>query len=159
MFTNKKEEDFFMSHLNDSHRVLEYGSGISTIEISKKVKEIISIEHQETWYSEIFSKLPSNCTLILKKPNLEYTEGGHCGTYEQFKDYVEAPMNFGIFDIVLIDGRARVSCASIVNKFSNKNTIIFVHDFNREEYQDIKNYLEIVDSADTMYKFKIKFYS
>ena len=47
MFTKIQEEEFFMSHLKDTHSVLEFGSGTSTFEIANKVKKIISIEHQK----------------------------------------------------------------------------------------------------------------
>ena len=60
------------------------------------------------------------------------------------------------FDIILIDGRARVSCSSICNKLSHDNTIIFIHDFDRPEYQEALNYLELIIQVGTMAKFKIK---
>jgi protein O-GlcNAc transferase len=156
MFASKNEEIFFMDHLKEHHKVLEYGSGNSTIEISKKVKEVISIEHQESWFNNISQQVSDNCKIILKSPNLHYTEGGHCGTYEEFKDYVDSPIGLGPFDIILIDGRARVWCASIAEKVSHKDTIIFVHDFDREEYQPILNYLELIERVENMAKFKVK---
>lgn len=159
MFTNKSEKDFLFSHLNQEQKVLEYGSGESTIEISKEVKSVLSIEHQKEWYEKILQKISSNVNLILKEPNLPYKEGGHCGTYEEFRDYVEYPLNHGPFDLIFIDGRARVSCASICKKISHDNTIIFIHDFdlkNRKEYEPILDYLNILDFCDTMYKFEIK---
>ena len=159
MFTNKSEKNFLFSHLNNNQKVLEYGSGESTLEISKIVKTVLSIEHQKKWYEEISKKIPSNVDLILREPNLPYIEGGNCGTYDQFKEYVDYPLNHGPFDVIFIDGRARVSCASICNKISNKDTLIFVHDFdlkNRKEYIPILDYLNIIDFCDTMYKFEIK---
>lgn len=156
MFAEINEENFFLDTVNHNTLVLEYGSGISTIEIAKRCKKIISIEHQKNWYEEIKNKIPSNCELIFKEPNLPYNEGGHCGTYDEFKDYIEASLNKGPFDIILIDGRARVSCASICHKISHKDTIIFIHDFHREEYRDALNYLSLVGMVGTMAKFKIK---
>jgi len=156
MFTQKNEEVFFMSHITNDSKILEYGSGISTNEIAKKCKTILSIEHQEEWYNKLKNQLLPNCEIILKKPDLPYTEGGHCGTYDEFKSYIEAPLSKGPFDIILIDGRARVSCASIVKLISHENTIIFIHDFHREEYKEALNYLELVEQVETMAKFKIK---
>lgn len=156
MFTQKNEEDFFMSHINENSLILEYGSGISTNEIAKKCKSILSIEHQEEWYNKLKPQLLNNCEIILKKPDLPYIEGGHCGTYDEFKSYIEAPLGKGPFDIILIDGRARVSCASIVKSLSHDNTIIFIHDYDRPEYQDALNYLELIDQVGTMAKFKLK---
>ena len=156
MFTQKNEEDFFMNHINENSLILEYGSGISTNEIAKKCKSILSIEHQEEWYNKLKPQLLDNCEIILKKPDLPYIEGGHCGTYEEFKSYVEAPLNKGPFDIILIDGRARVSCSSVVKTISHDNTIIFIHDYDRPEYREALSYLELIEQVGTMAKFKIK---
>lgn len=156
MFTDKNEEEFFFKEITKDSKILEYGSGISTIEIANKCKTIVSIEHQKLWYDKNISIIPKNCELILKEPDLPYIEGGHCGTYNEFKSYIEAPISKGLFDIILIDGRARVSCASICYKLSHDNTIIFIHDFHREEYQEALNYLELIEQLGTMAKFKIK---
>ena len=76
--------------------------------------------------------------------------------YDEFKDYIESPIEYGPFDIILIDGRARVSCSSICKLLSHENTIIFIHDFHRPEYQEALKYLELIDSVKTMSKFKLK---
>ena len=38
------------------------------------------------------------------------------GTYEQFADYVEKPVQYGstTFDLIIVDGRARVAAAESV---------------------------------------------
>ena len=156
MFTTSKEEKFFLSFLKKTDLVLEYGSGESTKQIADLVKKVLSIEHQEDWFNKIKSELPSNAEVILKKPLTKYIEEGNDGTYDQFKDYAEYPISHGPFDVILIDGRARVYCASICKKLGHKNTIVFIHDFTRQEYQESLNYLEIIDYCDSMYKFKIK---
>jgi predicted O-methyltransferase YrrM len=156
MFTTTNESVFFLAEIDKTKKVLEYGSGQSTFEIADKCLNIISIEHQEDWYNKLQDGLLSNCEIILKKPDLPYVEGGHCGTYEEFKSYIEAPLDKGPFDVILIDGRARVSCASVVKLMSHDNTIIFIHDFNRPEYQDALNFLELVEQVGTMAKFKLK---
>jgi predicted O-methyltransferase YrrM len=156
MFTNPTEQEFFISHLKPSHRVLEYGSGYSTNEIAQKVKEIVSIEHQQDWYDILVNQVFKNCDLVLCPPSLPYIEGKHDGTYEEFKEYVEFPLTKGIFDIILIDGRARVSCASVCKHMGHSDTLVFIHDFQRPEYQEALNYLELIDMVDNMAKFKIK---
>lgn len=156
MFTTIDESVFFLAEIDKTKKVLEYGSGQSTFEIADKCLNIISVEHQEDWYNKLQDGLLPNCEIILKKPDLPYIEGGHCGTYEEFKSYIEAPLDNGPFDVILIDGRARVSCASVVKLMSHDKTIIFIHDFNRPEYQDALNYLELVKQVGTMAKFKLK---
>lgn len=156
MFTSKEESDFFLSHINENHIVLEWGSGDSTVEIAKRAKKVISIEHQEEWFKKVCPTLPINAELHLKKPNLPYVEGGHDGTYDQFKDYCDFPVSLEKFDIIFIDGHARVDCAKMAIKLSHDNTLIFIHDFFRKEYQPILELLDKVSSEDSMFMFKIK---
>lgn len=156
MFTRKDEEDFLFTEINNTQRVLEYGSGSSTSQIAKKCLSIISIEHQQNWFNRYKNAVPDNCTLLLRKPNLPYMEGRHCGAYDEFKDYIETPLSFGPFDVIFIDGRARVGCASICNKLGHKDTIVFIHDFHRPEYQEALQYLNLISVVGTMAKFKIK---
>jgi hypothetical protein len=153
MFTDKLEEDFFLSHLKNHHKVLEYGSGESTLEISKIVKSLVSIEHQQVWFDKISPSIPTNCKLILSLPDKKYIEGGHCGTYEQFETYINSPIQYGPYDIILIDGRARIECSKICNKLSHEDTIIFVHDWHREEYHEICKYLHLIEVKNTMAAF------
>lgn len=155
MFTTPAESAFFFADIDKNKKVLEYGSGQSTIEISEKCKEIISIEHQEEWYNKILSKKPSNCEIVLRKPSLLYTEGGHDGTYDEFKNYIEYPLSRAPYDIILIDGRARIGCASICKLLGHKDTIVFIHDFERPEYQGALNFLKLITAVETMSKFKI----
>lgn len=157
MFTNKAEETFFMSHINKDSIVLEYGSGESTSEIAVKCGSIVSMEHQKKWYNKNIRIVPKNCELILKKPNnLNYKEGGDCGSYDDFKDYIETPLTKAPFDIILIDGRARVACASICKQLGHKDTLVFIHDFERVEYKKALKYLELITMVGNMAKFKIK---
>ena len=141
MFTTTEESAFFFAEIDQNKKVLEYGSGQSTIEISGKCRSVVSVEHQEDWYNKTLRIIPSNCELMLKKPTLHY---------------VEAPLSKGPFDIILIDGRARVACASICKSLGHKDTIVFIHDFERPEYQEALTHLEQVAIAGRMAKFKIK---
>lgn len=156
MFTNEKEQSFFLSHIKSCHKVLEYGSGQSTIEIAQLCKQMVSVEHQKAWYDEIQKNIPNNCISFLCPPNKEYKEGGHCGTLEEFFDYINAPLPYAPFDIIIIDGRARTHCAALASKLSTKDTLIFIHDWGREEYYTALNDLELIELCDTMAKFKIK---
>lgn len=156
MYTTPQEKEFLFSSIKNGSKVLEYGSGESTIEISKVCQEIVSMEHNKDWYYRNVNHIPKNCQLFLVEPTLPYTDGYHCGTYEQFKDYIEFPKQFAPFDVIFIDGRARVGCSSICNSLCHDNTVVFIHDFDREQYQEALNYLDLIDMVGTMAKFKIK---
>jgi len=47
------EQEFFKKHLNGSQKVLEWGCGSSTINISSIVNEIYSVEHDSEWFNKI----------------------------------------------------------------------------------------------------------
>lgn len=156
MMMSQNERQILIKNINKDHLVLEYGSGASTLEIAKLCKHVTSIEHNLQWYNKVKAEKPDNCDLILAEPDLPYIEGRHDGTYEEFKTYVNSSLNKGLFDIILIDGRARVACASIMKKVAKKDSLIFIHDFERPEYKDALNYLEIISLCERMVVTRLK---
>lgn len=90
-----------------TERVFEYGSGNSTIWFSQRAASVVSVEHDGAWVDQMQTRLPSNVTLLHRV----------CGGDEDWAGaadgYVEALTTFraGSFDLVLIDGMARNSCA------------------------------------------------
>lgn len=153
MFTSYNESLFILDSIKKHHKVLEYGSGESTKELAVRCDHVVSIEHQKEWYEIVSISKPVNCHLIYAPPSLPYVEGGHCGSYEQFKDYIEAPLPYAPFDIIFIDGRARVGCSSICNKLGHPDTMVFIHDYTRSEYEQVKDYLKLIDSCEQMAKY------
>lgn len=155
------EASFLKKHILPEHAVLEYGSGSSTKQIAALCKTILSIEHDSSWFETVIKDLPKNAKILLKVPDLPYNEGGHDGTYEQFESYVTAPLEHGTFDIILIDGRARIECAKFIKNVSNNDTIVFIHDFSsrveNHSYKEIFSYLTLIESVEDISKFKVKF--
>jgi hypothetical protein len=78
-------------------RVLEYGSGFSTMFWAKRTKSVVSIEDDKAWYEKLKPQLPSNVNYIQVKDEAEYV--GAVGKLE------------GEFDIIINDGIYRLSCA------------------------------------------------
>ena len=70
--------------------------------------------------------------------------------WHEYIDYVE---KFGVseFDIVFIDGRARVDCAYKVLNYIHDESIVFIHDFwPREQYHKVFDwYDEVVSIKET----------
>lgn len=113
--------------LKPNMTLYEYGSGISTLYFSTKVKNIISIEHNKNWYNnikkEIVKRNINNCEYFLIEPDKVNTKKSNdINTFNRsglkeyskfiFDKYVESidkyPDKF--FDLVFIDGRARLGC-------------------------------------------------
>ena len=183
MFGDVSEFTYLEEHLNKTHKVLEWGSGLSTPQIAERVAFLVSIEHNAEWYEKIKKNMAvskksyDNCKLLLRPPtrggkgesvNTYWGEGPFKGQlktmagqnhYEDFKEYVDAPLNEGPFDIILIDGRARVACASKCHLLGHKDTLVFFHDFGvfgRPYYSECFEYLEPYGSVKSMARFKIK---
>ena len=162
--TADAETQFVHNCINLESNVLEYGSGRSTMELSKIARSVVSVEHQKAWHDELSKELPKNVNLILAEPDLDYIEGPHAnqrsegndGTYEEFETYIKSPLDKAPYDVIIIDGRARVECARLCTQLAHERTYIYVHDFEREEYQPIMDILQHIDSVGKMFRFKLK---
>lgn len=102
-------------------KVFEWGSGQSTLfwlELGC-VQQLVSIEHDEEWYKKLdipdwvdYRYIPFEQGEICDdKANPEcYKSGSTQLGKVNFKNYVCAIDDYGLFDLILIDGMARVPC-------------------------------------------------
>jgi len=144
---HKDEYTFLEKYLNPNDILLEWGSGNGTLYFSGLVKKVISIEHDIDWYNMIKKVIE-----LFDIKNIEqYHIPAHTPNpvpcrYAQFKDYIEFPKQNNLqFTKVLIDGRARKYCARSIADYINQNCVVFIHDFNREDYQKVLKYYDKVD--------------
>lgn len=170
MFLHDDEEAYFLPFLTPEKRVLEWGSGKSTIAIARRVKYFISIEHDRAWYNKIKNELPEDVCYVLYSPTSPYTwEKNKDGNLTQFAPYIYAPLFLALekndsakFDIIFIDGRARRYCAEIAVLLSHSETDIFIHDYQpiryegREEYSKVVNVLTFIEQIHDLVRFKPK---
>lgn len=136
-----------------SHICFEWGSGGSTLYFSQRAKSLVSVEHDPVWYKKVASELKSrqvaNCDYHFVPPENFYLgalfnriEGGYKSTDKGlakkiFYQYCRQISYFGnnYFDLVFVDGRARVSCLILcVNKIKPGGWLIFDNS-EREEYE------------------------
>ena len=158
------EQKFLFSHLCTNHKMLEYGSGESTNILENKVKQLVSIEHEQKWYNTVTQN--TSKAIILFHESNNYSPP-HDGTYKEFKEYIESPILYKPYDIILIDGRARYYCAKFAHEqLSHENTKYFIHDFDldeqkmidrgREKYLKVLDFFQIIDNVNALYLFKSK---
>jgi len=138
----------FMSADKD---VLEWGSGGSTNFFSQFVKHWDTVEHDAVWASKIkqqalkgvdYHSVPINWKASTRRD----------GNYDEFKEYVEFPKTLNKqWDVIFIDGRARVACAESVlrNHLLKKDGIVVVHDWERDHTNK---------DPDSNYKKMLKYY-
>lgn len=128
--------------------VFEYGSGNSTIFLASRVKNIVSIEHDKSYYDELYRRinnLPLNADEKINLRLIEAQEVDFLDGYvssndlfqkKSFKNYVTSINNYQDFDIVIIDGRSRVACCKEAWKKVKKDGWLILDDSEREEYKE-----------------------
>lgn len=163
------EINFFIKAISSSKKYLEFGAGGSTcLTLLNSDAKIYSVENDPQWINkmknwEIIKHLGDSSRL-----SLEYINIGNVGKWGiPTTNYNKSFPNYsnGIFnkidgktiDTVLVDGRFRVACilSTILNCKSDVD--IIVHDFwNRPKYHLVLNFLDVIDSVDTICKLRKK---
>ncbi len=142
--------------LHDRMVALEYGSGSSTLFFHERVKNLISVEHDKWWYKGIKKKLKQlkvknvNYKYIPPSPTPEKYTGDDIekvGLMEQhlemirweYVEYFEYANKFAndYFDLIIIDGRARVECSiNCIDKLK-PGGIFILDNSERNRYQPV----------------------
>jgi hypothetical protein len=95
--------------------MLEWGSGNSSLFFSERVKQLYSIEHDETWFNQVKDYNIFNQTLVYAH-----------------SDYSIKPNQFSKnFDIILIDGIEREQCSKVAVNMLNKGGMIILDNSDR----------------------------
>jgi hypothetical protein len=134
-------------------RAFEYGSGGSTMFWISRVQELISVEHDLSWYKNMKDKLdehPSkNVRYILAEPAPDpgfrekrfenpddYISGNPEYIGKNFEEYAKSIDSFpdNYFDIIVVDGRARPSCIQHGIPKLKKNGWLIVDNTERKYY-------------------------
>lgn len=105
-------------------RVLEFGSGGSTIWFAERGCEVVSIEHDADWWGAVAARVQGRevtCALA-KRP------------YASVALELLGPCSV---DLVLIDGRDRVACAAVVPRVLRPGGWLLLDNAERERYQPI----------------------
>lgn len=120
--------------------VFEYGSGASTIWLAKRAQQVISVEHDKSWYQKLQKESAafSNIELTLQEP--EYCHDDDYRSQKMplvtFKAYVNSILHTQEkFDLIVIDGRSRAACLQTCIPFLKPNGIIVFDNSNRQRYQ------------------------
>jgi len=138
------------NYLGPNMHVFEYGSGGSTIFFSGRVKKVVSVEHDCNWYKEVSSVLNKknilNCEYYLFAPERitgeapEYSDKSYTSTAIKgfsFEKYVKSIEKYPdkSFDLVSIDGRARVPCVSHAIKKVRPGGYLLLDNADRKIYR------------------------
>jgi hypothetical protein len=144
-------DTFLNKRSKNDVKIFEYGSGGSSYYFQKLCHSLVSIEHDKKWFS-ILQKKPSynlnnwNYKLIepechnlsvLDCSNPDYFTSCFIGyEYCSFKKYVieieKYPDEY--FDLILIDGRSRVSCLKYSRNKLKKGGLLILDNADRSRY-------------------------
>jgi hypothetical protein len=101
-------------------KVFEYGSGGSTLFLGRRAAQVVSVEHDPSWFAEVraaVASLPAvEVVLALPRPATTEAEAAVASASpdfagQTFLDYVAVADRFPDhhFDLLIVDGRARPS--------------------------------------------------
>ncbi|MEJ2564776.1 MAG: hypothetical protein P8164_08990 [Gammaproteobacteria bacterium] len=163
---NYRATEWLESHLSPTMRVFEYGSGGSTLFLSKRVAQVVSAEHDEGFYHYMKEKIChhgiTNCTYILRAPKSfgrdqipDYSAESFSSEWPahktmNFEEYVKSIDEYpnGHFDLITVDGRARPSCAlRALPKLKNGGWLL-VDNMERARYKIIRDLLASYECQD-----------
>jgi hypothetical protein len=161
---SKEEIELLLEIITDK-KVFEYGSGSSTLWLSKYAKSVISIEHDLSWFKTVESIIAScdNAKVFHVPPSESWDPSkGLDGTLTEFYNYVNYPLNVREeYDVFLVDGRARIDCCDLISK-NFPNSLIAFHDFKNRLWDGVHDYgkvlenYEIAKESNTLAILKIK---
>lgn len=159
---------FLKDIVTNYYKVLEYGSGYSTLYFKDKVKHLVTVEHNQDWANKLYQENPSLDIHVCKENSGIHPEAQN--VYDNFVDnfiqirtdmydhdlkhglvndefggycsmIYQAPEQF--YDMVVIDGMARHLCA-VMTVESNRlkdDGIIILDNSDRWHYNPIQEYL------------------
>ena len=111
--------DWLESVLRPEDRIFEYGMGGSTLWFSERVAQVTSVDQNAAWVKRF--SLPANVTVKVA------TCQGDMVDAPEGDAYVEAICESGRpFDIVLVDGMARLSCVQAAHKAVTSSGLIIL---------------------------------
>lgn len=124
-----------LNKLNHKIRVLEWGSGMSTVLLCERLKEdsfILSIEHDIEYKLEI----PEQYQSRLRQVILPTQKHSGCS-----KNYVTYPLlgyqeDNKLYDFIFIDGRNRADCLAVASMLLHEEGTAILHDSERRNYQE-----------------------
>lgn len=138
--------DWLQSAIRPEWRVFEWGSGASTLYYADKGAEVVAVEHFEPWANLVGSKLRDRGSRgsVLHRPaeRGESRTGATSARPEfagsNFDRYVSAIDEVGgFFDLIVIDGRARVACGARAEAHLAPGGVILLDNSERARYEPL----------------------
>jgi predicted O-methyltransferase YrrM len=146
--------DWLGDYLEPDMTVFEYGAGGSTLYLAKRVRQVVSVEHDERFYRWVRNLIARqslhNCELMLHEPRpCTGADRAFASYQEKYKDlcfeaYVKAIDLYPdqSFDFVLVDGRARMACVKRALSKIKPGGVIMLDNSERPAYAEADRLLD-----------------
>lgn len=144
---------FFEQNLNREHVGIEFGSGGSTIFFARRLKHLVSVEHDKAWYEKVKGRLESESISNVEYLFIPENNPGEVESPDFFKTFDLNPADLAVkkeyahyfnvalnypdqhFDFALVDGRARVECVLNTIPKLKKGGLLVLDNSERDRYQ------------------------
>lgn len=130
----------FLSDKGDA-TVFEWGSGASTVWLSRRAAHVVSVESDPVWATQVAAKkLPNVQILPVVAPPLDATSTGQSKRTgfrdRDFSAYIDTINHVDqTFDVIVIDGRAREACLIEALPRLRPDGILVFDNTNRRRYK------------------------
>lgn len=147
------ERELFRKYVGNSKNYFEFGSGGSSVFASSVCSTVESVESDKDWVQKVKQEAPN-----VLFHDVDIGPVGEWGwpldsTYD-FSKYSSAwDHRMTEPDLIFIDGRFRVACGL---KVIFSNAFILIHDFDRQEYQILLDYYDVIERCQTLVVLKSK---
>lgn len=108
--------------VNKSSRVLEFGSGMSTIWYARHAGEVYSVDDYKPWFDKV-----SNLIERKRIKNISYQFADGADAYSHFMSSDSAG-----FDLIMIDGSHRSACVAQASKLLKPGGILYLDNSDRD---------------------------
>jgi len=129
-----ESKEWLDRHLQRRMKVFEWGSGGSTIYLSKRVKVLVSIEHDSDWFQKVKSALKKGKVKTIKyyliKPELKKK----LVSFEKYCNFINRFEN-NLFDLIIVDGRSRNLCIKKAIPKIRRRGFLLLDNSERREYK------------------------
>lgn len=125
---------FLETVLSSKSRVLEWGSGTSSRFFSERAGSTVSIEHDPVWAQRL-GRLQNHILHVVE------SIGGSWYRDDAEESYSAKALELGSFDLVLIDGLARVDCARVAQEVVSATGFIVLDDLHDPHLADARAHL------------------
>ena len=128
-------------------KVFEWGSGISTVWLARRAALVVSVEHDPAWYEAVGEALAERGLKNCKRTLVERGPGADDVAWEAYASLIDA-FDDGYFDVVVVDGRARVQCAAHAAAKVAEDGALLLDNAERPRYRAIFERLAAWDRVD-----------